>query len=257
MKTVQELRALVRGGRATVGTWLQFPSPDAAEVLAASGYDWVVVDAEHGAVGRHMYPDLFRAIERGGALPFVRVAEAAARDAKEALDSGAQGLVFPMIESREHLDRAVAASLYPDNGGTRGVGFHRGNRYGRDFEAYRTGTARDVFLVAQIEHIRAVEGIDALLDHPRLDAIMVGPYDLSGSMGLTGQFDRPEFREVMARIASACARHGTPMGTHVVRPDPEHLRACLREGFRFVAYGMDSVFLAESCGRPDTEGDPR
>ncbi len=257
MKTVQELRALVRNGRATVGTWLQFPSPDVAEVLAASGYDWVVVDAEHGAFARHMYPDLFRAVERGGALPFVRVAEASARTAKEALDSGAQGLVFPMIESREQLDRAVAASLYPDNGGTRGVGFHRGNLYGRTFEAYRTGTARDIFLVAQIEHIRAVEHIDELLDHPRLDAIMVGPYDLSGSMGLTGRFDRPEFRDAMDRIASACVRHGTPMGTHVVRPDPQQLQDCLREGYRFIAYGMDSVFLAESCRRPDTEGGSR
>lgn len=255
MKTTQELRAAMRGGKATLGSWLQIPSPDVAEILAASGYDWIAVDAEHGAFSRCLYPDLFRAIERGGALPFVRVAEASRLPIKAALDSGAQGLIFPMIESREQLDAAIGLSLYPDIGGMRGVAYHRGNLYGRDFEAYRTGTARDIFLVAQIEHIRAVEQIDSILEHPRLDAIMVGPYDLSGSMGITGQFDRPEFAAVMDRINTACRRHGAMMGTHVVQPDPCRLRECLRAGYRFIAYGMDTVFLMNNCRRPDTGQD--
>ena len=250
MKTSQELRAAVRDGRATVGTWLQFPSSDVAEILGASGYDWVAVDAEHGAFSRCQYPDLFRAIERGGALPFVRLPEAGMLPIKAALDSGAQGLIFPMIESREQLDRAISLSLYPDIQGTRGVAYHRGNLFGSHFEDYRTGAAREICLVAQIEHVRAVEQIDAILEHPRLDAIMVGPYDLSGSMNITGQFDRPEFAEVMDRINSACKRHGAVMGTHVVQPDPAKLRECLDQGYRFIAYGMDSVFLLNNCRRP-------
>ena len=195
---------MMRGGNATIGTWLQFPSADVAEVMGASGYDWVAVDMEHGAFTRAILPDVFRAIERGGSTPFARIAQAELRPIKDALDSGAQGLVFPMIESREQLDRAISLSLYPDAGGSRGVGYSRANMYGRDFDPYRVDVAKDILLVAQIEHIRAVEQLDAILSHPRLDAIMVGPYDLSGSMGLTGQFDHPDFVAVMDRINEAC-----------------------------------------------------
>ena len=111
-------------------------------------------------------------------------------------------------------------------------------------------TAPRIFLVAQIEHIRAVEDLDAILDQPRLDAIMVGPYDLSGSMGLTGQFDHPDFKAVMARIHEACRRHHARMGLHVVQPDPGELRRQVAAGSRFIAYGIDSVFLWQAAARP-------
>lgn len=256
MKTVRSIREMMRAGRATVGTWLQFPSADVAEALSACGYDWVAADMEHGAFTRAVLPDVFRAIERGGALPFARVAEADMRSLKAALDSGARGLIFPMIESRAQLDRAISFSLYPDGGGTRGVGYSRANLYGRDFDAYREGTARDILLVAQIEHVRAVEALDEILTHPRLDAIMVGPYDLSGSMGLTGRFDHPDFVAVMDRINAACRRHGMIMGNHVVQPDPEQLARCVSEGYRFIAYGIDAVFLMRAATRPVMPGAP-
>lgn len=250
MKTAREIRTLIKAGTATVGTWLQFPSADVAEVLGASGYDWVAVDMEHGAFTRAVLPDVFRAIERGGSIPFARLPEADMRPIKAALDSGAQGLIFPMIESREQLDRAISLSLYPDMGGSRGVGFARANLYGCDFDAYRLNGARDIFLVAQVEHIRAVEHIDDILSHPRLDAIMVGPYDLSGSMGLTGQFDHPDFVAVMERIHEACRRQGMAMGNHVVQPDPEALARCIASGYMFIAYGIDAVFLLRSAACP-------
>lgn len=250
MKTAREIRAMMREGKATVGTWLQFPSANVAEVMGASGYDWVAVDMEHGAFTRAVLPDVFRAIERGGSTPFARIAQAELRPIKDALDSGAQGLIFPMIESREQLDRAISLSLYPDAGGSRGVGYSRANMYGRDFDAYRENAAKDVLLVAQIEHIRAVSQLDGILSHPRLDAIMVGPYDLSGSMGLTGQFDHPDFVAVMDRINESCQRHGMAMGNHVVQPEPERLAKCIADGYKFIAYGIDAVFLLHGCACP-------
>ena len=241
---------MMRDGGATVGTWLQFPSADVAETLGSAGYDWVAVDMEHGAFNRALLPDIFRAVALGGAAPFARLAEAEMRPIKDALDSGAAGLIFPMIESRAQLDRAINWALYPDAGGGRGVGYCRANLYGRDFDAYREGPARDVLLVAQIEHIRAVDALDEILSHPRLDAIMVGPYDLSGSMGLTGQFDHPSFIGAMERISAACARNGMIMGTHVVQPEPERLARCIADGYRFIAYGIDAVFLMRGSARP-------
>ena len=207
---------MMRGGNATIGTWLQFPSADVAEVMGASGYDWVAVDMEHGAFTRAILPDVFRAIERGGSTPFARIAQAELRPIKDALDSGAQGLVFPMIESREQLDRAISLSLSPDAGGSRGVGYSRANMYGRDFDPYRVDVAKDILLVAQIEHIRAVEQLDAVEDRllealttvtEKADAsctLMVVRLCLQGRTPLDSLLRRPETcRDLRERLHQA------------------------------------------------------
>lgn len=258
--TIHDIRAALAADKATVGTWLQLPSPDVAELMARAGYDWVAVDMEHGSFGRTGLPDIFRAIECGGAAPFARLPVAAKTTIKAALEAGAQGLIFPMIETREQLDQAISWAVYPghDDGRApgeplrenRGVGYCRANVFGKDFDAYMTRRAPELFLVAQIEHIRAVENLDAILSHPRLDAIMVGPYDLSGSMGLTAQFDHPDFKAAMERIHAACKRHKPLMGLHIVQPDPAELQRQIEAGSRFIAYGIDSVFLWRSAERP-------
>lgn len=259
--TIDDIRALLAQGRPTVGTWLQLPSPDVAELLARAGYDWVAADMEHGSFGTASLPDIFRAVECGGAAPFARLPEADKVWIKAALEAGAQGLIFPMIESRAQLDRAIDLATYPGQdswrapGETapeyRGVGFCRANAFGSNFDAYRTQRAPHLFLVAQIEHVRAVDEIEAILSHPRLDAIMVGPYDLSGSMGLTGRFDHPDFKAVMARIAAACERCHARMGLHIVEPDPDALAREIAAGCRFIAYGIDTVFLWRGAARPE------
>ena len=193
---IHDIRAKLAKDEPTIGTWLQLPSADVAELMARAGYDWVAVDMEHGSFGRTGLPDIFRAIQCGGAAPFARLPIASRTAIKAALEAGAQGLIFPMIESRAQLDQAISWATYPghDDGRrdgeplreNRGVGFCRANAFGRDFDAYMRDTAPRIFLVAQIEHIRAVEELDAILSQPRLDAIMVGPYDLSGSMRPAG-----------------------------------------------------------------------
>ena len=223
---IHDIRAKLAKDEPTIGTWLQLPSADVAELMARAGYDWVAVDMEHGSFGRTGLPDIFRAIQCGGAAPFARLPVASKTAIKAALEAGAQGLIFPMIESREQLDQAISWATYP--------GHDDGRRDGEPLRENR-GVG---FLVAQIEHIRAVEDLDAILSQPRLDAIMVGPYDLSGSMGLTGRFDHPDFKAVMARIHEACRRHHARMGLHVVQPDPEELRRQVAAGSRFIAYGI-------------------
>ncbi|WP_296305959.1 aldolase/citrate lyase family protein [uncultured Desulfovibrio sp.] len=258
---IDTIRAALAQDKPTIGTWLQFPSAEVAELLARAGYDWVAADMEHGTFGRTGLTDIFRAIECGGAAPFARLAEATRLQIKSALEAGAQGLIFPMIESREQLDAAISWATYPgyDDGRlpgeplreNRGVGFCRANAFGTRMDWYMKERASRVFLVAQIEHIRAVEHLEDILSHPRLDAIMVGPYDLSGSMGLTAQFDHPDFQAAMRRIHEVCRKHRPLMGLHIVQPDPEELARQVAQGSRFIAYGIDSVFLWNGARRPE------
>lgn len=257
---VAEIRKQLRAGKPVIGSWLQLPSPDVAEIMAKSGYDWLAVDMEHASFGPSILPDIFRAIECGQAAPFARLPVADKVWIKAALEAGAQGLIFPMIESEAQLREAIDLATYPGQDfwrepgkvapAYRGVGFCRANNFGKNFEPYRKNIAPEIFIAAQIEHIRAVENIDAILSHKRLDAIMVGPYDLSGSMGLTGQFENPDFQAVMNRIAEACHKNGAVMGAHVVEPNPAALKAEIARGSRFIAYGIDSVFLWKACQRP-------
>ena len=249
LMTITELRAKIKSGRPTVGAWLQLPSPDVAEIIGRSGYDWAAVDMEHGAMSRNVLPDLFRALECGSTLPFVRVAEAGRENIKAALDSGARGLILPMIETAEQLELAMAWAHYPPKG-CRGVGYCRANEHGRRFDEYLAESA-DIFMVAQIEHTKAVDNLEDILALPGLDAIMVGPYDLSGSMGITGQLNHPAMAEAMNRIAALAKRAGVPMGTHVVMPDPAELNSRIREGYLFLAYGIDAVFMNMAAPCPE------
>lgn len=259
---VEQIRETIRQGKPTIGTWMQLPNADVGELLARDGYDWVAVDMEHANFGPSILPNIFRGIECGGAAPFARLPEASKVWIKYALEAGAAGLIFPMIESAKQLSDAIDLATYPGQDfwrkpgeaapAYRGVGFCRANAFGMHLEEYREKIAPNIFIVAQIEHVRAVEQIEEILGHKRLDAIMVGPYDLSGSMGLTGQFEHPDFQAAMNKIAAACAKHGAVMGSHVVEPDPQMLAAEIRRGSRFIAYGIDSVFLWKAAARPQS-----
>ena len=105
-------------------------------------------------------------------------------------------------------------------------------------------------IVAQIEHVNALADLDGIFSHPRLDAYMIGPYDLSASMGLTGRFDHPDFLAALAQIEQKAEAHGTAKGYHVVQPNPDDLRAKTDQGYTFLAYGIDALFLQHAGRRP-------
>jgi 2-dehydro-3-deoxyglucarate aldolase len=216
--------------------------------MGHSGYDWVAVDLEHGAVALHQLPDLFRALELGGTLPLARVARADGKECKEALDAGAGGVILPMIESAEQLAAASEACRWPP-AGRRGVGFSRANLFGKRFEEYAR-EARSPLIVAMIENVPAVEDLVRIVGVPGVDAIMVGPYDLSASLGVTARFTDPSFEAAMERIRAVCREKGMPCGVHVVDPNPQALRQRIAEGYRFIAYSIDAVFLFQSAVRP-------
>lgn len=242
------IRKTLAANQPSVGSWMQIPHPSVAEIMGQAGYDWVAVDMEHGAIAVHQLPDLFRALELGGTLPLVRLAQGMTKDCKQALDAGAGGVIVPMVETAAQLTEVRDACRWPP-AGTRGVGFSRANLFGKHFDAYRE-EAQAPLLVAMIEHIRAVDNLEEILSVEGLDAILIGPYDLSASMGVTAKFDTPEFIVAMDRIRTLCSQYRISCGVHVVTPDAGALQQRIAEGYRFIAYSIDAVFLNNSTISP-------
>lgn len=249
LSAIQAIRARLRSGGVSIGSWIQIPHASVAEIMGQAGYDWVAVDMEHGAIGHHQLPDLFRALELGGTVPLARLAEGQPKDCKQALDAGAGGVIVPMVETPEQLMMVRDACRWPP-AGTRGVGFSRANLFGKHFNAYHD-EAQAPLLVAMIEHVRAVENLDAILAVEGLDAILIGPYDLSASIGLAARFEEPEFMAAMERIRMLCVQQCIPCGVHVVMPDADALKQRIAEGYRFIAYSIDTVFLRTCAERPN------
>jgi 2-dehydro-3-deoxyglucarate aldolase len=238
---IRQIRDRLGTGGVSVGSWMQIPHGSVAEIMGAAGYDWVAVDMEHGSVDATQLPDLFRALELGGTLPLARLAQGHSKDCKQALDAGAGGVIVPMVESAQQLAAVRDFCRWPP-AGRRGVGFSRANLFGKRFDAYRD-EAQAPLLVAMIEDVRAVESLEAILQVDGLDAVLIGPYDLSASMDLTAQFDHALFKDVMHRIRQQADRLRVPCGIHVVSPSPEELARRIDEGYRFVAYSIDAVML--------------
>jgi 2-dehydro-3-deoxyglucarate aldolase len=245
---IRNIRDKLNDGRYSLGTWIQIPHPSVAEVIGQSGYDWAAIDMEHGAISVAELPDLFRALELSNTLPLVRVAEGHSKDCKQALDAGAGGIIVPMVESAQQLEKVIDSCCWPPKG-TRGVGFSRANLFGKNFSQY-TSEAQQPIIVAMIENIKAVDNLQSILKVDGVDAIFIGPYDLSASMGKTADFENPDFLLTVKKIIQTAEAENKPFGIHIVEPKISQLKLRLKEGYRFIAYSVDSVFLRESSEIP-------
>ena len=245
LAAINSIRQKLAKNQPSIGSWIQIPHSSIAEIMGGvSRYDWIAVDMEHGSISTSQLPDIFRALELTNTLPLARIAQASTKDCKMALDAGAGGIIVPMIETKDQLSDLRAACCWPP-AGTRGVGFCRANLYGNNFKDYQK-EALQPLVVAMIENIKAIEQIDLIASVPGLDAIMVGPYDLSASMGITADFENIKFTSAMTRIKEACLIHNIPFGIHVVSPNQHDLKVALDQGYTFVAHSIDSVFLSSA-----------
>jgi 2-keto-3-deoxy-L-rhamnonate aldolase RhmA len=238
-------KAKLASGEKLLGTILSLPSPELAEIAAGAGFDWLFLDMEHGLLD-------FAAVQRmvqaaTGRCPcLIRVPVNEPVWIKKALDIGAAGLIFPNVKNAREASDAVRESRFPP-GGVRSVGIARAHGYGAGFNAYLERANKDTTLIAQVEHIDGVGEIDAILGIQGIDAIFVGPYDLSASMGRPGRTGDPEVRAAIARVRSACAARKTPAGIFV--PDEKAAVAAFEEGFLFVCVGMDISLYAGVAAR--------
>ncbi len=236
------VKETLRNKKVALGGWCQVGHPAVAEIQAQSGMQWLALDCEHGEASEADIGDFCRATIGGGAEPFVRVRANETLDIRRALDLGASGVIVPLVNNALDAKRAVAAAKYPPKG-VRGFAFQRGNCWGRDFDAYAAADDTRCVIV-MIESKEAVENIDAILEVEGVDGVFIGPYDMSGSYGIVGQTGSPIIVEACAKVAQSCLKHGKAAGQHIVTPTQENVAAAKRQGYTFIALGMDTYFLA-------------
>lgn len=236
------LRRKLQSKAVALGSWITLGHCGIAEILARAGFDWLVVDLEHSTISIDVAGDLIRTIDLCGVSPLVRLTSNDPDQIKRVMDAGAHGIVVPTVNTAAQAERAVAATRYAPRG-FRGVGLGRAQGYGNQFREYLQWQSDGPVVIAMIEHKDAIGNLEAILNVPGVDGLFIGPYDLSCSLGIPGQFERPEFVDAMAHIRETGKRLGCAVGLHIVEPDLQQLEQSIRDGYTFLAYSVDIRIL--------------
>ena len=236
------LKALLRDGRPAFGSWMQFGDPGIAEVLARAGFDWVAIDLEHSAIDLAAAFTLIQIVDLAGCAPLVRLSANDRVQARRVMDAGAWGVIVPAVRSAAEARQAVEAVKYPPQG-LRGVGLGRAHGYGARFAEYMQESGDCSVVIPMIEQKDGVERAEEIVGVPGVDAVFIGPYDLSASFGVPGQLNHPLVAEAMRHVVAAARAAGKAAGIHVVHPPVGQVAERLAEGFRLIAYGGDMLFL--------------
>ena len=248
----EKIKRCFKEGRPSIGTWLTMAHMSVAEIFAAAGYDWVMIETEHTCIDPSEAMALIMAVEGKGAIPLVRLTGNDPLQAKLMMDAGAAGIMVPMVNSREEAEQAAAAVKYPPEGIRGACGAQRGQGYGfgySDYLEYVRESNENSLVIVQIEHIDAVNNIEEIVSAPGLDGTFIGPYDLSMSMGQPGELDHPDVEQAKRHVLEVTRAHGLAAGIHIVHPDTamENLHAAIESGYQFIAMGTDILFLGNAC----------
>jgi 2-dehydro-3-deoxyglucarate aldolase len=231
-------------GDLLLGTLVSLPSLEIAEILADAGFDWLWLDLEHSAMGIPEAQAILQAVgERIDCL--VRVPLNDEIWIKKVLDTGPAGILVPQVNTADEARRALALSKYPPMG-RRSVSGARANRFGLRLQEYIQRVNTDSAVVIQAEHIQAVNNIDSILEVAGIDAVFVGPYDLSASMGLIGQPGHPEVAAAIQRVRAACQAHSVALG--IFAATAEQARTYIHQGFTLIGTSGDTLMLVQAAG---------
>lgn len=230
----------------TIGSWITIGNPAIVEIMASAGFEWLCIDMEHTSIDLATAKMLIITMHANNIKALVRVSKNEEVIIKRVMDMGADGVIVPMVKSRKDAQMAVDFVKYPPTG-KRGVGLYRAQNYGLGFEEYKKWVKEEAVIIAQIEHIDAVENIEDILSVEGIDGTIVGPYDLSGSMGMPGEYYREDVQDAILRVKKACQKYKKPYGFHVIESDPTNLQTRIKEGCTFLAYSLDFFFLGDSA----------
>ena len=233
-----------RAGKPAIGGWLSIPSGLTAEVMAAQGFDWVCIDTQHGAIDFNSALPMLQAISTQATMPFVRVPWNEPSIIMKYLDAGAMGIIVPMIETKEDAERAVWAMRYPPMG-MRSSGPYRATLYaGPD---YQDKANEELALCVMIETPKALENVDAIARVPGIDALYIGPSDLSQALGLGPRYnaDNPKHAEAVTKIRVAAEKAGVVPGVHT--SGSALTNRYIKEGFKMILLTTDAGGVAKNA----------
>lgn len=235
-------KKLLKEGRPAVGVWINWPSVAAAEALATIGWDWLVVDTEHGAIDLETLQNLFMAISTTATVPMCRVPSNDPTTIKRVLDAGSMGIVVPMVLTPEDAQNAVRAAKYPPHGIRSSGGGRWRYHHGPD---YVERANDEIAVIVMIEHVDAVKRAEEILSVPGVDACFIGPNDLAWSMSTPYGRARgtPEHQELIQAVLKAAKKVGVPAGIHC--GSPQEVTQRIDQGFQFLACQNDGAFLME------------
>lgn len=240
------LKAKLRTNQLTIGSWITIGHPSIPEILSSAGFDWLAVDIEHNSIDNMMIQMLIQSIQSRAVAALVRVSKNEEVVIKHVLDAGADGIIVPRVNNRKDAQRAVEYAKYPPTG-KRGVGLSRAQNYGVGFEYYKKWVEEHLVIIAQIEHVDGVKNVDEIIDTPGISAIMIGPYDLSGSLGYPGDYEMPAVIHALQKIEEICVKRKFTMGYHVVPPQIELLEKTISRGYKFIAFSTDFYLMGEAA----------
>lgn len=241
-------RQRLQSGERLLGTIASIPSVVSAEILAKIGFDWLFIDAEHGALSNDSMLQMVSVIGNQTAT-LVRTPAPEETPIKQALDLGVTGIIAPQVNSADQAARVVQYARYSPQG-ARGVGVGRAQGYGMAFQEYVQRAQTETTVVIQAEHYLAVENIEQTVQVEGIDAVLIGPYDLSASLGKMGQLDDPEVTGAISQVTETCQKHGIPLGIFGLSADA--VAPYVARGYQLIVAGVDTLLLGQAATQMKT-----
>ncbi|MDG5761660.1 aldolase/citrate lyase family protein [Natronococcus sp. A-GB1] len=241
---MSHLKEALETGDYPVGNWLSIGDPAVAEVSAVLGFDFILVDTEHTTMSLETVENISRAIDARDA-PTEAIVRVPCNDQariKRVLDIGIAGVMVPMVESADEAEQLVEAVNYPPEG-NRGIASGRATEYGMEFVDYVSEANGSIVTIAQIESKTGLANVEEIAAVDGIDALFVGPADLSGALGVFAEWGAAELQDAIDRVLKAGNQHNTPVGTLTV--SQEQIEGRVESGFDFLIVGKDTSYLAD------------
>jgi len=230
----------------TFGSWITIGHQSIVEIMASAGFEWLTIDLEHSAINITKAQELISVIQANGMKALVRVSKNEEVVIKRVMDAGADGVIIPMVRTVEDAIQAVDYVKYPPMG-KRGVGLARAQKYGIGFNEYKEWQKDGTIIIAQIEHIESVHNIDEIILTEGIDGTIVGPFDMSASMGMPGEYHRMEVKEAIDKVEISCKALNKPLGFHVINSNYQEMLDKIKAGYTFLAFSLDFYYLGDKA----------
>lgn len=241
-----KLKKTLKNNELSIGSWITLAHPAIPEIMSASGFDWLVIDLEHSSLSLRDMEDMIRVIELSNTTPLVRLSNNDSTQIKRAMDSGSHGVLVPMVKTKKDAINAIKAVKYHPKG-NRGVGLARAQGYGNNFDSYFNSSNNNSIVIVQIEHIDAIKNLEEIIKLDDIDGIILGPYDLSCSLGIAGEFEHKLMKNAISEALSISNKYNKPAGFHAVEPNIDDVEKLINQGFKFIAYSLDIRMLETEC----------